>query len=60
MKVTIQRTEHREHTFEIPEGVEKYSDEYYEIINDYDWHDSPIKHADEIEDDIWWWPNPNL
>jgi hypothetical protein len=49
MQVTMKRTEHREHTFEIPEGVEKGSDEYDEIINDYDWHDSPIKHADEIE-----------
>lgn len=49
MLVTIQRTEHREHTFEIPEGIEKDSDEYCEIINDYDWHDSPIKHADELE-----------
>jgi len=49
MLVTIQRTEHREHTFEIPEGIEKDSHEYCEFINDYDWHDSPIKHADEVE-----------
>jgi|APSaa5957512535_1039671.scaffolds.fasta_scaffold15822_6 hypothetical protein len=49
IKVTIQRTEYREHTFEIPSGIEKGSDEYDEFINDYDWHDSPIYHANEVE-----------
>jgi hypothetical protein len=51
MLVTIQRTEYREHTFRIPEGVQKHSDKYNEIIDDYDWHNSSIDHAEEIEVD---------
>jgi|SaaInlV_130m_DNA_2_1039683.scaffolds.fasta_scaffold16799_2 hypothetical protein len=46
-QVEIQRTEFRSHTFDIPDGVEEGSDEWDEIVNNYDWHDSPIDHAKE-------------
>jgi hypothetical protein len=46
-QVEIQRTEFRSHIFDIPDGVEEGSDEWDEIINDYDWHNSPIYHAEQ-------------
>jgi len=47
MKVIVQRQEFKTHTFEIPDGVKVDSDEYQEIVNDYDWGNSSIEHAVE-------------
>jgi hypothetical protein len=45
-EVAIRRTDYREHVFTIPDDVEIGSDRYDEIIQDYDWHDTPIYHSD--------------
>lgn len=47
IQVTIQRTEFRTHTFDIPDGIEEGSEEWDDIVNDYDWHNSSIDHANE-------------
>jgi len=46
-KVTILREECREHTFDIPDGVEEGSYEWDDIVNDYDWRNSTVCHAEE-------------
>jgi hypothetical protein len=51
-KVTVQRTEYREHVFDIPDNVEEGSDEWCDIINDFDWHDATIHHADESVESV--------
>ena len=38
-QVHMQRTEFRSHTFDIPDDVEEGSDEWDEIINNYDFLD---------------------
>jgi len=46
-KVTVQRTEYRQHVFEIPDGVEEGSGVWDDIINDFDWHNATLYNADE-------------
>lgn len=59
-QVTIQRTEFRTHTFDIPDGIEEGSEEWNDIVNDYDWHNSSIEHANEeiISDKQFYYEEP--
>jgi len=47
MKVLRQRIEYKNHTFELPEGVDPESEEAEEIYNDFDWSDTEVSHAEE-------------
>jgi len=46
-EVTVQRQTFRTHTFKIPDGVEEGTQEWDDIINDYNWNNSSIEHAEE-------------
>ena len=50
MKIQVNRAEYRTHTFNIPDGLSE--DEVQAILNDYDWHDSPIYAADEDQNEL--------
>lgn len=49
MKITVQRTEYKEHVFDFGSLDLSYQDQD-DIINDYDWHNSPIIYATETDD----------
>lgn len=46
-EVTVERSEHKVHIFHIPNNIKEDSDEWNDIMDNFDWSNVGVKHASE-------------